>query len=161
MATVNCAPVPCLAPPMTDSTALRLGDQATLHYRLVCQGETLVDTLPDGPETFTLGHGDIDARLETLLLGLRVGDNMTYELGPGEAFGAHDPAMIHTLARADFPATMELALNSDVDFTLPNGQTLTGTVLEIDSDSVRIDFNHPLAGLPVNFEVHLLAIEPK
>lgn len=143
---------------MTDSPTLRLGDQATLHYRLSCQGETLVDTFPEGPETFTLGHGDIDARLETLLLGLRAGDNMTYELEPGEAFGPRDPAMIHTLPREDFPPDMELAVGHDVEFALPNGQTLTGSVMEIGADTVRVDFNHPLAGLPVTFEVDLLAI---
>ncbi len=146
---------------MMDSAPLRLGDQATFHYRLACHGETLADTFPGAPETFTLGHGEIDPRLETLLLGLRVGDHMNYDLGPGEAFGAHDPAMIHTLPRGDFPPEMELTANSDVDFSLPNGQTLTGTVLEIDSDNVRVDFNHPLAGLPVNFEVRILAIEPR
>ncbi|MDD5387816.1 MAG: FKBP-type peptidyl-prolyl cis-trans isomerase [Gallionellaceae bacterium] len=154
---------------MTNSAPLRLGDQATLHYRLSCQGEILVDTFTEGPETFTLGHGEIDPRLETLLLGLRVGDHRQFDLAPGEAFGSHDSAMIHNLPRGDFNANlganlgadMELAVNSDVDFSLPNGQTLTGTVLEIDTDSVRVDFNHPLAGLPINFEVHILAIEPK
>lgn len=152
-----------------DSASLHLGDQATLHYRLSCQGETLVDTYSDGPETFTLGQGDIDPRLETLLLGLRAGDHRLFDLSPGEAFGPHDPAMIHTLPRSDFAANlganlgadMELAVNSSVDFILPNGQTLTGTVLEIEADAVRVDFNHPLAGLPVNFEVQILAIEPK
>ncbi len=143
---------------MTDSPALRLGDQATLHYRLSCQGEILVDTFPDGPETFILGHGDIDARLETLLLGLRAGDHMTYELAPGEAFGPHDPALVHTLPRDDFPADMALVIGGDVEFSLPNGQALTGSVLEIDADNVRVDFNHPLAGLPVTFEVSVLAI---
>ncbi len=146
---------------MTDSASLRLGDQVTLHYRLSCQSEILVDTFTEGPETFTLGHGEIDPRLETLLLGLRAGDHRLFDLAPGEAFGSHDPAMIHSLPRGDFPDDMELAVNSSVDFTLPNGQTLTGAVLEIDPDTVRVDFNHPLAGLPVNFEVQILAIEPK
>ncbi|MDO9227616.1 MAG: FKBP-type peptidyl-prolyl cis-trans isomerase [Pseudomonadota bacterium] len=144
-----------------DSTALRLGDQVTLHYRLSCQDEILVDTFTEGPETFTLGHGEIDARLESLLLGLRVGDHPLFELPPGDAFGPHDPTMIYLLPRNDFPGDMELAVNSGVDFTLPNGQSVTGSVLEIDADEVRVDFNHPLAGLPVNFEVRILAITPK
>ncbi|MBU1666313.1 MAG: FKBP-type peptidyl-prolyl cis-trans isomerase, partial [Gammaproteobacteria bacterium] len=87
---------------MTDSASLHLGDQATLHYRLSCQGEILVDTFTEGPETFTLGHGEIDPRLETLLLGLRVGDHRLFDLAAGEAFGAYDPAMIHALSRDDF-----------------------------------------------------------
>lgn len=146
---------------MTDSAPLRLGDQVTLHYRLSCQDEILVDTFTDGPETFTLGHGEIDPRLESLLLDLRVGDHRVYDLAPGEAFGPHDPAMIHTLPRDDFPSSLELDVNGGVDFALPNGQAVSGSVLEIDADNVRVDFNHPLAGLPVNFEVQILAIEPE
>jgi FKBP-type peptidyl-prolyl cis-trans isomerase SlpA len=141
--------------------SLRPGSIVTLHYRLECGGQELVNTFEEGPETFTLGVGELEARLETLLLGLNVGEHLTFELGPGEAFGPHDPVMIHTLPRGDFPASLELAVNSGVDFTLPNGQTVSGTVLEIDADNVRVDFNHPLAGLPVNFEVQILAIEPK
>jgi FKBP-type peptidyl-prolyl cis-trans isomerase SlpA len=144
---------------------LRPGSVVTLHYRLECGGQEVVNTFDAGPDTFTLGVGELEPRLEMLLLGLKVGDHMTYELGPGEAFGPHDPDMIHTLPRGDFVANLaadaELAVDGGVDFTLPNGQTLTGTVLEIDADKVRIDFNHPLAGLPVTFEVKILAIEPE
>ena len=144
---------------MTDPS-LRLGHRVTLHYRLSCRDEVLVDTFTEGPETFTLGHGEIDPRLETLLLGLRAGDHRIFDLAPGEAFGGHDPAMIHSLPRSEFPPELELSVDGGVDFTLPSGQTLTGSVLEIDSESVRIDFNHPLAGLPLLFEVKILAIEP-
>ncbi len=143
---------------MTD-TSLRLGDRATLHYRLSCRQEILVDTFAEGPETFTLGHGDIDPHLETLLLGLRAGDHRIFDLAPGEAFGDREPAMIHTLPREDFPAELELSIDGGVDFSLPNGQTLTGLVLDIGEATVRIDFNHPLAGLPIVFEVNILAAE--
>lgn len=144
---------------MPDTAYLRLGDQATLHYRLICQGEILVDTHPDGPETFTLGHGQIDPRLETLLLGLRAGDQRRFDLAPGEAFGSHDANLIHLLPRTDFPADMELVVGSEIEFSLPNGQNVHGTVLAFEDNDVRVDFNHPLAGLPVNFEVEILAIQ--
>ena len=143
--------------------SLRPGSVVTLHYRLECGGQDVVNTFDADPETFTLGVGELEARLEILLLGLDVGDHRVYELGPGEAFGPHDPGMIHSLPRGDFVANlgddMELAVNGGVDFTLPNGQTVTGSVLEIGADHVRVDFNHPLAGLPVTFEVKILAIE--
>ena len=143
--------------------SLRPGNQVTLHYRLECAGQEVANTFNEGPETFTVGVGELEARLEILLLGLNVGDHMTYQLGPGEAFGPHDPDMIHTLPRSDFVADnvaeLELVVGGGVEFTLPNGQTLTGSVLEIDAEHVRIDFNHPLAGLPVTFEVRILAIE--
>ena len=139
---------------------IKLGDSLTLHYRLSCQGTDIVNTFGEGPETFTLGHNDIDPRLESLLLGLAAGDHRVFDLEAGDAFGARDPELIQTLPRSDFPAAMELAVNGGVQFELPNGQTLTGTVLALDADHVQVDFNHPLAGLAVEFEVQILASQP-
>ena len=139
---------------------LKIGDRVTLHYRLACNGENIVNTFAAQPETFRIGQGDIDPRLEVLLTGLQVDDHRTYELDPGAAFGNHDAGMVHDLPRADFTADMVLAPGHDVEFTLPNGQTLNGVIRHIDADNVRVDFNHPLAGLPVVFEVKILAIQP-
>ena len=139
---------------------LKIGDRVTLHYRLTCNGENIVNTFAAQPETFRIGQGDIDPRLEVLLTGLQVDDHRTYELDPGAAFGNHDAGMVHDLPRADFTADMVLAPGHDVEFTLPNGQTLNGVIRHIDADNVRVDFNHPLAGLPVVFEVKILAIQP-
>jgi len=141
------------------SDAIRLGDRLSLHYRLNCNGEEIVNTFDDAPETFTLGHGEIDARLETLLLGLNAGEHRTFELAPGEAFGARDENLLHTLPRAEFPASDSLKLGDQIAFTLPGEQSLSGIVRALDNDTVRIDFNHPLAGLPVCFEVKILAVE--
>lgn len=140
-------------------SGLRPGDQVTLHYRLECGGEEVVNTFPEDPETFTLGSGELEGRLEALLLGLTEGQHLTFELGPGEAFGQRDEQLIHTLPRADFPNDMELEPGHGVQFDLPNGQSMMGTVLEIGEDTVKVDFNHPLAGLPVTLEVQILSIE--
>ena len=141
---------------------LKIGDRVTLHYRLTCNGENIVNTFAAQPETFRIGQGDIDPRLEVLLTGLQVDDHRTYELDPGAAFGNHDAGMVHDLPRADFAALEAadtLAPGHDVEFTLPNGQTLNGIIRSIDAETVRVDFNHPLAGLPVVFEVKILAIQ--
>ncbi len=140
-------------------SGLRPGDRVTLHYRLECGGEEVVNTFPEEPETFILGSGELESRLESLLLGLAEGQHLTFELGPGEAFGQRDEQLVHTLPRADFPAGMELAPGHGVQFDLPNGQSMMGTVLEIGEDAVKVDFNHPLAGLPVTLEVRILSIE--
>lgn len=140
-------------------SGLRPGDRVTLHYRLECGGEEVVNTFPDVPETFTLGSGELEGRLEALLLGLKEGQHLTFELGPGEAFGQRDEQLVHTLPRQDFPADMELAPGHGVRFDLPNGQDMMGTVLEIGGDEVKVDFNHPLAGLSVTLEVQIISIE--
>jgi FKBP-type peptidyl-prolyl cis-trans isomerase SlpA len=140
-------------------SGLRPGDRATLHYRLECGGEEVVNTFPEDPETFTLGSGELEGRLETLLLGLAEGQHLTFDLGPGEAFGHRDEQLVHTLPRQDFPADMDLAPGHGVQFDLPNGQSMMGTVVELGHDTVKVDFNHPLAGLPVTLEVQIISIE--
>jgi FKBP-type peptidyl-prolyl cis-trans isomerase SlpA len=144
---------------MNDTRKLKIGDRVTLHYRLACGGEDIVNTFAAEPETFRLGQGDIDPRLEVLLIGLQAGDHRTYELDPGAAFGDHAADMVHTLPRGDFGAELALIPGHEVEFTLPNGQTLHGIIRGVDTDAVRVDFNHPLAGLAVEFEVKILAIE--
>lgn len=140
-------------------TTVKPGDRVTLHYRIACYGQEIVDTFPDQPETFRVGDGEIDARLEQRLVGLAEGERRTFELLPWEAFGERDEDLVQALPRRDFPTGTELAPDHQVDFELPNGQILVGTILAVADDSVRIDFNHPLAGLPIEFEVHVLAIQ--
>lgn len=139
---------------------IRPGARVTLHYQLACQGEAIVDTFADdAPETFSLGGGEIDARLEVLLLGLVPGDHRSWQLDAREAFGLPDPALVHALPRADFPPHTELREGLQMAFDLPNGQSMHGILRTIGDETVTVDFNHPLAGLPVEFEVKILAVE--
>jgi FKBP-type peptidyl-prolyl cis-trans isomerase SlpA len=142
------------------SDGIRPGARVTLHYRLTCRGEEIVDTFADDePETFTLGGGEIDVRLEVLLLGLVPGDHRTWQLEAGEAFGLPDPALVHQLPRVDFPPETELRKGLQMAFDLPNGQSMNGILQTIGGETVTVDFNHPLAGLPVEFEVKILSVE--
>ncbi|MDD3530453.1 MAG: FKBP-type peptidyl-prolyl cis-trans isomerase [Gallionellaceae bacterium] len=141
------------------SHRIQPGDRVTLHYRIASYGQEIVDTYADAPETFRVGSGEIDARLEQALVGLAEGERRTFELMPWQAFGERDEALVQRLPRRDFPAGTELLPQHQVDFELPNGEVLTGTLLAVDADAVEVDFNHPLAGLPIEFDVHILAID--
>ncbi len=141
------------------SDSIKPGSRITLHYRLSSYGQDIADTFPDTPETFTLGRGEVDARLEQHLLGLQAGERHLFELHPWQAFGERDEALIQTLPRAEFPPDTDLPVGHQVEFDLPNGETWLGTVLEADAERVRIDFNHPLAGLPVEFEIQIIAVD--
>lgn len=151
---------PAPAPAATPGPGVRAGDRVTLHYRLECGGEAVVNTFDAAPETFTLGTGELEGRLEALLIGLAAGQHRRFELAAGEAFGARDEQLVHTLPRADFPPDMSLAPGHGVRFDLPNGASLIGSVVALDAHLVQVDFNHPLAGLPVMLEVKILAVEP-
>jgi FKBP-type peptidyl-prolyl cis-trans isomerase SlpA len=137
-----------------------LNDRITLHYRLSCGEAVLADTFGDAPETFQLGCGEMDPRLEYALKDLAVGDHSTLNLAPEQAFGAVDADKVQSLPLTDLGAFTEgLTVGQALRFSLPNGTQLEGEVIGLDATHARIDFNHPLAGRPVAFEVHILDIQ--
>jgi len=137
----------------------RLGDTVMIHYRLRAGGRDIVDTFADTPETFTLGHGEIDPRIETLLRALEVGERRVLLLDPDQAFGRRDESLLQTLSHAEFTVGEPPIPGHGVEFPLPNGETLIGTVVAVAADTVTVDFNHPLAGLAVELDIELLDIQ--
>jgi FKBP-type peptidyl-prolyl cis-trans isomerase SlpA len=134
----------------------RLGDTVVIHYRLRAGGRDIVDTFAAAPETFTLGHGDLDPRIETLLRDLAVGERRVFQLDPDQAFGCRDETLLQTLPRSELNLGEPPVPGHGVEFPLPNGETLIGTIVATAADTVTVDFNHPLAGLAVELTLELL-----
>ena len=136
------------------------GDTVELRYALRPRGgEDLVSNLDDdAPETLTLGSGTLAPALEQWLIDLPTGERHVFLLDPCQAFGESQPELIQTLPRSDLPAEPAFEVDQLVEFAMPNGQTLAGHILEIGDDHVRVDFNHPLADLSIEFEVEIVRI---
>ena len=139
----------------------------TLHYRMAGPAGDVVNTFVGKPSTLTLGNGELSPALEAQLLGLTEGSRVTFELAPGAAFGARNPDMLQWLARkvlTDMGQPGEQYQVGDVvQFPTPDGQgQFAGSVQQLRSDekgeAVLFDFNHPLAGQPVTFEVQVIGI---
>ena len=138
------------------------GDTITFHYRLAAMGGEEVDnTFNDQPVTLTLGQGDLAENLQHCLMGLPVGERHVFQLEPYQAFGASDPHLVHHVALSEFPAEVPVDVNSMIEFTLPNGTSLSGVIKSKTEKEVEVDFNHPLADYPMEFEVELLEIRKK
>ncbi|MEP7057411.1 MAG: FKBP-type peptidyl-prolyl cis-trans isomerase [Caldimonas sp.] len=140
------------------------GSFLTLHYRLAGpDGASIVDTFDAKPATLSLGTGELAPALEAQLLGLVEGAHDTFELGPGVAFGARNPELLQRVAlallREHGDRDDAYSVGDVVEFPAPNGAgRYAGVVREIGESSVLIDFNHPLAGQPVRFEVQLIGV---
>jgi len=142
---------------MTDTVAH--GDTVTVHYRLSSQtGHEFESTFGGEPATFVLGQGELADSLERWMIGLPVGETHVFLLEGGQAFGSCDPALVQRIPLADFPPDMQVEAHTLMEFSLPNGTTLPGTVLEKTQSEAVVDFNHPLCDCPVQFEVEVLAI---
>ena len=140
------------------------GSFLTLHYRLAGPSGDVINTFGDKPATLSLGAGELSPAMEQRLLGLPEGTRTTFELPAGEAFGERNPEMQQWVARrllAELGDPDEqYTLGDVVQFPTPDGTgSYAGVVLEVrDDGAVRFDFNHPLAGQPVTFEVQLIGV---
>ena len=135
------------------------GSTVTLHLSLTLKDGTVAEsTLDDEPLTFTMGDGSLAEGLELGLYGLRPGDTQRLELYPEQAFGLRDPGKVHQLPRADFAADMALEPGLIIGFNTPGGEELSGTIIAFDDATVEVDFNHPLAGRVVIFDVEIIAV---
>jgi len=132
----------------------------TIHYRMAMEDGSEADsTFDDEPVTFQLGQGVMLPNLEKLLLGLQAGDHKRFELSPEEGFGYVDTENFHYVARGEFPDEIELEPGKVIGFDTPSGEELPGLVMAVDDEQVLINFNHPLAGHDLTFEVQVVAIE--
>lgn len=140
------------------------GSFLTLHYRLEGPSGDVINTFGDKPATLSLGAGELSPAMEQRLIGLAEGTRTTFELPAGEAFGERNPEMQQWVARrllAELGDPDEqYTLGDVVQFPTPDGTgSYAGVVLEVrDDGAVRFDFNHPLAGQPVTFEVQLIGV---
>jgi FKBP-type peptidyl-prolyl cis-trans isomerase SlpA len=147
------------------------GSFLTLHYRLAGPAGDIINTFADKPATLTLGAGELSPAVEQRLLGLEEGTRTVFAIPPGEAFGDRNPEMVQWVARkllAQMGDPHETyAVGDVVQFPTPDGLgQYAGAVQQLGDDrdgdgwpdAVLFDFNHPLAGQPVTFEVQLIGV---
>lgn len=140
---------------------ISVGSTVTLHLALTLQDGTVAEnTFDDEPVTFTMGDGSLLRGLELGLYGLQAGDTQRLELQPVQAFGLRDPEMIHRLPRTSFPVDIAPEPGLIVGFETPEGEELPGAVLSVDDETVEVDFNHPLAGRVIIFDVEIVDVVP-
>ena len=140
------------------------GSFLTLHYRLAGpDGADVINTFAGQPATLSLGAGQLAPAMEQRLLGLAEGARAQFELAAGEAFGPRNPDMLqrvklsllHQLGDRD----ASYAPGDVVQFPTPDGaSSYAGVVREAGPDWLLFDFNHPLAGQPVSFEVQVIGV---
>ena len=140
------------------------GSLLTLHYRLAGPAGDVINTFGGQPATLSVGAGELAPAVEQRLIGLAEGARATFELPAGEAFGERNPAMRQWVARKLLDELGEpreqYAAGDVVRFPAPGGMgQCAGVALTVREDgAVCFDFNHPLAGVPVTFEVQLIGV---
>ncbi|HOB44692.1 MAG TPA: FKBP-type peptidyl-prolyl cis-trans isomerase [Zoogloea sp.] len=131
----------------------------TLHYRITLDsGQPLISTFESQPATLQLGRGDIAPTLERCLAGITVGERHNFLLEPENAFGAHRDDLVEKVRLEDFPEGTAVEPMVIMEFTAPDGTRYPGLIREVLDTHAVIDFNHPLAGKSIRFEVEVIGI---
>jgi FKBP-type peptidyl-prolyl cis-trans isomerase SlpA len=149
------------APP--EAACVQPGSFLTLHYRLSGPAGDIINTFGGPPATLSLGTGELSPAVEQHLLGLAEGSRASFDIAPGLAFGPRNPDMVQWVARSllhELGDPDETYKAGDVvQFPTPDGSSAyAGAVQAQDAQRVLFDFNHPLAGQPVHFEVQLIGV---
>lgn len=134
----------------------------SLRFRVTLEDGTVAESNfeEEQPLEIHVGDGTFPEQLELCLLGLRPGQRDTRRLRPGQAWGLRDPENRQQIALGDFPPDLQPAPGQIIEFQLPGGDEVLGTVLAVGGDHAEVDFNHPLAGHTVDFEVEIVSVAP-
>lgn len=141
---------------------IQMGSRISLHFALLMPGGEEIDTTRRGkPAALTLGDGNLLPGFESALLGLSAGDDAQLIVPAEQAFGERVEANVRLLAKtlfAEFTSEEPLEPGLVVSFQAPDGE-LPGVVKAVYEDTVQVDFNHPLSGSDITFDVSILSVE--
>ena len=136
------------------------GNTVSVHYRGTLNDGTEFDSSHSRgePLSFQVGSGQMINGFDAALPGMAVGETKSITLTPDQAYGESNPEAITDVPKESFPPDFNFQVDSMVQGQNEQGQPLVGTINEVKDEAVTIDFNHPMAGKDLNFEIELVSI---
>jgi FKBP-type peptidyl-prolyl cis-trans isomerase SlpA len=134
--------------------------EVILHFDLKLEDGSAADStrVNNKPAKMVMGDGSLTPNFEKCLLGLKKGEKASFTLPANDAFGMPNPDNIYHVDRTKFDASMELQEGMIMGFAQPDGSELPGIIRSVEGLSVTVDFNHPLAGQTVIFDVEIIDV---
>ena len=144
---------------MTTETVITEKSQVTFHFALKLEDGAVIDSnFEKEPASFAMGDGSLLPGFEKKLIGMSAGQQQVFSILPEEGFGQPNSNNIQQFTRKDFAQDMELVEGMVISFADASQSELPGVVKSIEGDNVSVDFNHPLAGKVIQFEVSIVAV---
>ena len=130
----------------------------SMDYKLTVDGEVLDSSDDAGPLQFLAGYGNIVPGLEREMAGMKIGESKDVVVAPADGYGEFDEEAFMEVPRNEFPNDLQLEEGIELNVTDEDGQNQYARVENITDESVRLDFNHPLAGAELHFTVKVVAL---
>lgn len=143
------------------SKSIEIGSRVSLHFELKLSDGSVAESSYhlEQPPALEIGGGTLTESFERCLLGMSPGEKGEFELKAAQAFGLSNPDHVQYFHLSQFGPETPVAVGSVIAFTQPNGTEVPGVIREIEGESVTVDFNHPLAGQDVQFNVEIFSVE--
>jgi FKBP-type peptidyl-prolyl cis-trans isomerase SlyD len=130
----------------------------SLEYTLTVDGEVIDSSEENGPIDYIQGHENIIAGLESALDGMKVGEAKKVNVKAKDAYGEYDPEAVEEVPLSEFPNDIPLEVGVELAVEDEDEGPISAVIEEVGKDSVTLNFNHPLAGKDLNFDVKILSI---
>ncbi len=137
------------------------GNTVSVHYRGTLEDGTEFDSSHNRGETLTfqVGSGQMIEGFDKGVVGMSVGEVKNITLDAEQAYGESNPEAIQEISKAAFPEDFEFVIGASVQGQGPEGQPIIAKIVSEQEEAVTLDFNHPLAGQKLNFEIEMVEIE--
>ena len=134
------------------------GVVVSMEYTLHVDGELLDSSEGHGPLQYLAGHQNIVIGLENAMMGMKVGESKDVVVAPADGYGEFDGDAYLDVPRDQFPKDMELEEDMELTVRDDSGEGRYARVESIEDNTVRLNFNHPLAGEELRFNVKVVAL---
>ena len=128
----------------------------SMEYTLHVDGEKIDSSEGQDPLQFLVGYGNIISGLEREMMGMKVGDSKDVVIQPADAYGEFDDAAFMEVPRGEFPKDMPIEEGLELSVRDDSGQARYARIEAIEGDTVTLNFNHPLAGDELHFNVKVV-----
>ena len=141
------------------STVATNGSNVNVHYKGTLNDGTVFDSSYDRGETiaFTVGDGTMIPGFNNAVTGMKIGEVKNISLTSEESYGQHHPEAVKEVPKTSFPNDFSFEQGAHI-YGTANGAPVSGIIQEINEEEVTVDFNHPMAGKDLNFEIELVSI---
>ena len=145
---------------MGKKTIAKEGRSVQVHYKGTFEDGTVFDSSYDRGQTieFTVGAGQMIVGFDRAVDGMRIGETKQVTIEPSEGYGDHDPEGVQEIRKAQFPDDFEFKSGVVIEGNVGD-QPVRGVIKSENESTVMVDFNHPMAGKNLNFEIELVSVD--
>jgi FKBP-type peptidyl-prolyl cis-trans isomerase SlyD len=143
---------------MSELSKIQDGLVVSMDYTLLVDGEVLDTSTGHGPLEFLQGAGNIIPGLEQELYGMAVGESKMVIVQPEDGYGILDADALVDVPREQFPSDIPMEVGVEITVTDESGNPMNARIDSVNDDNIILDFNHPLAGKELHFEIKIVAL---